>query len=438
MIDLNAGAHPQVPGSMPLAEDNSHRGRQVRWLLELISTARPFEVSAVNERFVPAFLLRHPGGLAPLIEAWRSRGPLRVRSYVPVAHKAWLEVREADGTESVLNFVFDSTGRIRVAALLPAVEIPTVDNWDEVDQALQVAGVESSLLAVRLTAQGPQVLHELAADRAMPSGSTFKYYVLHALFQAIQAGTVRWDQRLRITPYRRSLPSGDLQDLPDGTLITVADAAHKMMTVSDNTGSDLLIDLLGRPAVENCVVAMGHHDPALLRPFPMTREIFEIGWGAPRLRQEWVCGDEARRRELLAEIAARPITVAITDMQYPVHQDGLDWRMSCRDLATVMAAVWEDARQDQTGILRRALTANTGAPMPDAGFRMIGFKGGSNPGVLCFSWMAEDETGAVHLLVLMQRSPDPSVVRDNGRLRWTGQQVVTKLLAQPATSTVAR
>jgi beta-lactamase class A len=41
-----------------------------------------------------------------------------------------------------------------------------------------------------------------------------------------------------------------LQYEPEGTQISVLDAAAKMISISDNTAADMLIHLVGRSAVE--------------------------------------------------------------------------------------------------------------------------------------------------------------------------------------------
>jgi beta-lactamase class A len=53
--------------------------------------------------------------------------------------------------------------------------------------------------------------------------------------------------------------SGTLQDLPDGTKLTVEQAAVKMISVSDNTAADMLLKLVGRAAVEEQVRAWSNH-----------------------------------------------------------------------------------------------------------------------------------------------------------------------------------
>ena len=55
-----------------------------------------------------------------------------------------------------------------------------------------------------------------------------------------------WNQDLTVTAQLKSLPSGQLQDDPDGTQISVLDTAAKMISISDNTAANMLINLAGR------------------------------------------------------------------------------------------------------------------------------------------------------------------------------------------------
>ena len=71
-----------------------------------------------------------------------------------------------------------------------------------------------------------------------------------------------------------------LQYEPDGTQISVQDAAAKMISISDNTATDMLINLVGRSAVEAALTSAGMANPALDRPFLTTREAFILDAGA--------------------------------------------------------------------------------------------------------------------------------------------------------------
>jgi beta-lactamase class A len=97
-----------------------------------------------------------------------------------------------------------------------------------------------------------------------------------------------------------------LQNEPDGTQITVLDAATKMITISDNTAADRLINLVGRPGVEKALSTTGMSNPGLNRPFLTTRETFILvlqRW--PTLAKRYLAADEAGKRALLANTVDR-------------------------------------------------------------------------------------------------------------------------------------
>jgi beta-lactamase class A len=82
-------------------------------------------------------------------------------------------------------------------------------------------------------------------DKAFPAASTIKLPILVALFQDIEAGKIRLDETLVM---RRGLVaggSGNMQNMRVGRKFTVLETATKMMTISDNTATNMIIDRLG-------------------------------------------------------------------------------------------------------------------------------------------------------------------------------------------------
>jgi beta-lactamase class A len=82
-------------------------------------------------------------------------------------------------------------------------------------------------------------------DRVFPAASTIKLPILIALFQEIEQQKIRWDEQLTIDAKSIADGSGELQTRTPGTTVSVLDAATKMMKISDNTATNLLIDRLG-------------------------------------------------------------------------------------------------------------------------------------------------------------------------------------------------
>jgi beta-lactamase class A len=81
-------------------------------------------------------------------------------------------------------------------------------------------------------------------DRVFPAASTIKLPILFALFEAVDGGRVNLNEVLTV---RRSLiasGSGTLQNSP-GKKLTVLETAKYMITISDNTATNMLIEKLG-------------------------------------------------------------------------------------------------------------------------------------------------------------------------------------------------
>ncbi|ARV63025.1 serine hydrolase [Nostocales cyanobacterium HT-58-2] len=90
-------------------------------------------------------------------------------------------------------------------------------------------------------------------EKVFPAASTIKFPILVALFQEVDAGRVKLNETLVL---RRDLKaeaegSGVLQFKPVGTRLSVLDTATKMITISDNTATNMIIDRLGGKAKLN-------------------------------------------------------------------------------------------------------------------------------------------------------------------------------------------
>lgn len=92
---------------------------------------------------------------------------------------------------------------------------------------------------------------DLDGDQPFPAASTIKLPILVAFFQAIDAGQVRLDEPLTMRKDLVASESGVMQYLPVGTQFSALETADKMITISDNTATNMMIDRLGGMAVLN-------------------------------------------------------------------------------------------------------------------------------------------------------------------------------------------
>jgi beta-lactamase class A len=86
---------------------------------------------------------------------------------------------------------------------------------------------------------------DVNAASSFASASTIKIPILVAFFQDVDAGKIRLDETLTMEKEMVVGGSGDMQYKAVGTQFTAIEVATKMMTVSDNTATNMLIARLG-------------------------------------------------------------------------------------------------------------------------------------------------------------------------------------------------
>lgn len=88
-------------------------------------------------------------------------------------------------------------------------------------------------------------------DKPFPAASTIKFPVLVAFFQDVDAKRVRLDEQLTMRKDLIATESGDMQYQPVGTKFSALETVDMMITISDNTATNMLIDRLGGMASLN-------------------------------------------------------------------------------------------------------------------------------------------------------------------------------------------
>ena len=262
-----------------------------------------------------------------------------------------------------------------------------------------------------LILQDGEPLLDLSADEPAPVASTAKLYALLATVNAIEGEETSWEDSLEVTDDLRSLPSGTLQDQEDGFTTSVYDVAHRMIEVSDNTGTDMLIDHLGRDAVEDAVADADHQSPDLLSPFLSTRELFQLRWEHPEVGEQWVGADDQQRRQLLVKLSEMPLDMTYEDIDAEDVNAEVDWRASAYDIAAVHQELAKRAEDHPE--LFSILGTNPGLfpRVEDTWWQSLAFKGGSLPGVLTGSWHAVGDDGEERTVVLLAEHDDAAELR---------------------------
>lgn len=232
----------------------------------------------------------------------------------------------------------------------------------------------AGLLALKL-GKDPVRLAGLNEKEYFAVGSVFKLYVLGAMLEE----QVPWGRVFRLGEKDMSLPSGRLQDWPNGSPLTAHTLAALMISESDNTAADLLISSVGRRRVESALSALGHSDPARLRPFLRTSELFRLRSDTGAL-VKYLNLPEAEKYAFLEGLDAPLVQDKVRRSPFGAIRP--EWPASPSDICALM----DYFRLRGGDEALRLLGIDKGLDMPPA-FSYAGFKGGSLAGVLSAAWL---------------------------------------------------
>jgi beta-lactamase class A len=95
------------------------------------------------------------------------------------------------------------------------------------------------------------------AARSMPAASTIKLPVMVEVFEQLQTGRFDLQRRVTLEANDKDYGSGVLCDAPVGTTYSVTDLLEKMIDISDNTATNMLIRLVGRRNINRRMAELG-------------------------------------------------------------------------------------------------------------------------------------------------------------------------------------
>jgi len=239
-------------------------------------------------------------------------------------------------------------------------------------------------------------------------GSTFKLYILAELAAQIESKQKRWSDIALLSPKSSTL--GGTQNWPEGTPLTLQSLATLMISISDNNATDSLIKHLGRANIEARVRQIGHSQADRIIPFLSTAETFSFKMKAnDNLRQKFLKASEREQQRLLIKNANK-LTIDNYDAREfsngPLYIDDIEWFATSSDIARVLNIL----RLSRDPIIKNILAINAGIDPSDAGrWNYLGYKGGSEPGVISMSFILQSKQGVWYSVSGSWNNPNQEV-----------------------------
>ena len=377
-------------------------------LLEILKGAKSEE-----QFFARSFLEAIP---LPQFRALTAR--LKTQYGEPIAITQIIPASDKDGTIEIayqkatlaFRMVIDQAEPHPVIGLLVTGGKVRGDSLTKIIEEFQSLPGSAGFEIARIDEGKRQVLAAHNGDKPYGIGSTFKLYVLAELNRSTKAGERNWHDVIRIN--RKSLPSGVLQNWPDGAPLTLQTLATLMISISDNTATDLLITELGQDKIAEMIRSTGHSDPSRIIPILTTLQFFSLKMPENGdIRNRFSASNDAQQSRILKQEASRlgRETVAIENLaNKPQHIEEIEWFASPSDISKLMAHLNLEASPVTKNIM--SISGEIG-PGDKARWAYLGSKGGSEPGVISFAFLATSKSGESYAVSGSWNNPDEPVDR---------------------------
>ena len=293
----------------------------------------------------------------------------------------------------------------------------SLQSWQTFDQKFMVLAEKRSFLAGEIVEQDCTTIHAIDAEQSLAVGSSFKLYILAELAHQIATQNIpvenasrggeaylSWDTLLAIQPEYKSIPGGALLFVPDNTQYTVRYYAEQMIQRSDNTATDHLLYLLGRENVEQRMQLTGHHDPALNIPLLATREFAALKFLYSDAELAAYLAKSTANKRLVLDNEQRGYQelesyfVQNGEQSAPLHINTIEWFANRFDMCHVLMSLYSTAKAENMRPVTEIMSLEDKLDIDREQWVYVGFKGGSEFGVLAGNWLLQRNDGRLFVI----------------------------------------
>ncbi len=245
-----------------------------------------------------------------------------------------------------------------------------------------------------------EIIQSLHPERSMSVASEIKLYILGAILKDINAGRRHWDDLLELRTDDRSYPESQMRLWPVGMRITLETATILMMSVSDNTATDLLIREVGRPQIESVVLEAGNCSADRNIPFVAMREMVRLKSNHSELGRTY-CGLSAETKRAFLETTVQTMPEERVTLQGSVERiEELEWFASPNDVLRIYEYLLNHSQRGAGAQTRSILSIHPEPTWIDRSrWDFIHHKSGGEPGVLNFNYLLHSRSNGMWYLV---------------------------------------
>ncbi len=408
---------------------------QLDWVVTVLNDGGQLTIDEIEERFGPAFLAEIPADqLAAFIPQVLefAEPPFTVERFEPsdggLSAEAVLVGADDRRLSTQIHVAASAPNLIQGLGFVPTeLEFPVPVDVQTIDDRLVDMAPRSSLGVYDVTGGSCTAVHEIRSDSTIVLGSVFKLWVLAALAHEIDEGRASWDETVPVADELRSSLDGEIYELETDTEVSLQRLAEAMISISDNTATDMLLDRLGRETVEATLQRIGVDDLDANIPMLSTGNLFTLKFAPDKPNAvDYRALDEAGKRSMLSELdqAISPWVssgMSPSEIAASTNADGvpideprdldIEWFATAEDLCQTLVHLDEMARIPGLESVASILEINPGGGIPFDRDRWptIRFKGGSEPGVAAGAWWFEGSDDSRYVVAGGVANPDTAI-----------------------------
>lgn len=222
-----------------------------------------------------------------------------------------------------------------------------------------------------------EIVFEKNKDEVMNVGSAYKLFVLKEVNRAIRANKYSWNKVIKLKDEHKSFPTGILQTWPTDTPVTIATLANLMISISDNTAADHLLDLVGKSKIERYM--QKEHKPLL-----ETNEMIRLKFtNNDEILKKYLEENESGKEKIIKQLKETVGLDAPVVANAPIAIKQIGYFFNTNDLCDV---IYDLKDCDVLGI-------NPGVVDEKQWYKAY-FKGGSEPGVINLTQLLQKTEGS--------------------------------------------
>ena len=170
--------------------------------------------------------------------------------------------QSAEAKSDAQSFSANSTDTLALSSAKPTTEQLDLLKR-ELEQHLAInQGYTCSVYVKFLTPSSEPIIINSQRIRA---ASMMKIFVMAEAFRQAKDGLIRMDEEFVVSREVKVGGSGSLQGVPDGTHRTMRNLIELMITESDNTATNIIIDRLSMESIKKLIAGFGFKDTLLQR-----------------------------------------------------------------------------------------------------------------------------------------------------------------------------